>query len=121
MTVAVTAVIALMAALAIATASLGVAYAARARAQSAADAVSLAAAVATYPATGRSAPATEGHGVAALNGARLVECRCRVDAGLSARTVTVVVAVDLTIPIFGDLAVTGAARAEFDPRRWLGR
>lgn len=121
MVVVMTAAIALIVALTVATASLGLAYAGRTRAQSAADAASLAAAVATYPGTGRSAPAAEARRVAGLNGARLVSCRCPVDSGLSARTVTVVVAVDLVVPIFGDLAVSGAARSEFDPRRWLGR
>lgn len=118
---AMTAAIAILAVLAVATASLGVAYSARAQAQGAADAAALAAAVATYPGSGRPGPVTEAGRVAAHNDARLVSCKCPIDPTLSVRTVTVVAAVDVTVPVFGDLAVTGVARAEFDPRRWLGR
>jgi hypothetical protein len=37
------------------------------------------------------------------------------------RTVEVVAAIDVDIPIFGPITVRSAARAEFDPLRWLGR
>jgi hypothetical protein len=33
--------------------------------------------------------------------------------------VVTVVAID--VPVFGHLEIRGVARAEFDPRRWLGR
>lgn len=116
-----TSVIAILVILTVVTASLGGAYAARAQAQAAADAAALAAAVATYPAAGRPSPDHEAGRVAGLNQARLVSCRCPRDASLDVRAVTVVTAVDVTVPIFGRLAVNGAATAEFDPRRWLGR
>jgi len=121
MTVFMTAVIAILALLLVATASLGAAYSARAQAQSAADAAALASAVATYPGVGRAAPPAEARRAADLNGARLVSCRCPVDSSLEARTVVVTTAVDVTLPVFGALEVRGAASAEFDPRRWLGR
>ncbi len=116
-----TAVVALLAVLAIASASLGAAYSARTQAQTASDAAALAAAVATYPGTSRSSPWREAASVAAANGARLVSCRCPVNATLYRRTVRVVTEVSIDVPVFGVLDVRSASRAEFDPRRWLGR
>ena len=116
-----TAVVALLAVVTIAAASLGLAYAGRAAAQTAADASALAAAVATYPGTGRPSPVSEARRVAWLNHAILGICRCPVDRSLSARVVEVVAIVLVDVPIFGPLRVTAASRAEFDPGLWLGR
>ena len=121
MAVVMTAVVALLAVVAVATASLGLAYAARAQAQTAADAASLAAAVASYPGTGRRVPVVEAASVAAANGARLVSCRCPMDPGMTPRTAWVVAMVPVDLPVLGEIRVTAAAGAEFDPRRWLGR
>ncbi len=121
MAVLMTGTVALLALAAVATASLGVAYAARTQATTAADAGALAAAVATYPPTGRRNPVDEAHAVAALNGAKLVSCECRVISHLRIRTVVVVTAVEIDVPVFGQLGIRGVSRAEFDPRLWLGR
>lgn len=121
MAVVMSAAIALLGLLIVAVASLGTAYAARAQAQTAADAAALSAAVATYPGTGRPTPTAEARRVAEINDARLVRCVCSTDGSLRARSVTVVTAVDTVVPVFGGLSVRGAARAEFDPRHWLGR
>lgn len=106
--------------LAVAVASIGVLYGAKAQAQTAADAGALAAAVATYPPVARGAPAVVARSVVAENGSRLVSCRCRVDGSLSERTVEVVTAVGVSVPIFGTVEVGASSRAEFDPMRWLG-
>lgn len=116
-----TAVVALLAVVAVATASLGLAYAARAQAQTAADAASLAAAVATYPGTGRRVPALEAAAVVSANGAHFVSCRCPMDTGIAPRTAWVVAMVPVDLPVLGEIRVTATAGAEFDPRRWLGR
>jgi hypothetical protein len=50
-----------------------------------------------------------------------VSCVCRVDNSLKRRIVTVVVAIPVEAPILGRLTIRAGARAEFDPRRWLGR
>lgn len=106
--------------LAVAVASIGVLYGAKAQAQTAADAGALAAAVATYPPVARGAPPVVARSVVAENGSRLVSCRCRVDGSLSERTVEVVTAVGVSVPIFGTVEVGASSRAEFDPMRWLG-
>lgn len=118
---AMTALVAFVGVILVATASLGVGMAARAQAVSAADSAALAAAVATYPAVGRGDPHKEAREVAVDNRARLVSCECPVNERLMPRVVTVVVAVPVDLPIFGRLDVHGSSRAEFDPRRWLGR
>ncbi len=115
------AVIALLAVVSISTASLASLFAARASAHTAADAAALAAAVATHPATGRGSPASEAAKVVAANGADLRSCVCRVDSSMRPRVAEVVAVVRVAVPLFGELDVRGAARAEFDPRRWLGR
>jgi len=116
-----TGVIAVVATCSIAVAGLGSVYAARAQAVAAADGAALAAAVATYPPAAEAPPIGSARAVADLNGARLVECVCPVDAGPAVRTVTVVVAVRTEVPVFGVLTVRASSRAEFDPMRWLGR
>lgn len=106
----------------VATAGLGLAYAARAQAQVASDAAALAAAVATYPpAVEGGSPASRARSVASANGATLVSCVCPVDRTLEERTVTVIAQVIADVPILGELRIRAASRAEFDPRRWLGR
>lgn len=116
------AVVGLLATLAVATAGLAGIFAARGQANTSADAAALAAAVATYPpAAGGSLPVSAARRAAQHNGAQLASCSCPIDGSLHPRTVTVVAAVTVTVPLFGDLEIKGAARAEFDPRRWLGR
>ena len=121
MALAMAGVIALLSVVVVATASLGVAYSARVQANIAADAGALAAAVATYPGTGRQSPAKEAQAVVARNGARLVSCACPVDPALDIRAVLVITAMVVNVPVFGDLEIMGVSRAEFDPRLWLGR
>ncbi|MCZ6506226.1 MAG: hypothetical protein O6834_09685 [Actinobacteria bacterium] len=121
MAVAMAGVIALLSVIVVATASLGVAYSARVQANIAADAGALAAAVATYPGTGRQNPAKEAQAVVARNGARLVSCVCPIDPALDIRAVLVITAMVVNVPVFGDLEIMGVSRAEFDPRLWLGR
>lgn len=120
MTVAMTGVVATVFLAAVAVAALASLYAAKTQAETAADAAALAAAVDTYPAAGTGDPATSARGVAVRNGARLTRCDCVVDGRLAPRTVLVVVAVDTSVPVFGDVSVRAAARAEFDPGEWLG-
>ena len=112
---------ALLAALLVATAALAMAVAARTQATNAADAAALAAAVSTYPAAASTAPGEAATRMATAHGGRLIACACGIDRSLRARTVEVVVAIDVTVPIFGELETRGTARAEFDPLRWLGR
>lgn len=104
-----------------AVAQLGVLVAARGQASTAADAAALAAAVATYPAAGTRTPRAAAAVAARANGAVVETCRCPVDARLRTRSVEVVASVDVDVSLFGDLTVRSAARAEFDPRAWLGR
>jgi hypothetical protein len=105
----------------IATAALGVLFDARERAATAADAAALAAAVASYPPTDAGLPAAVAAEYAALNGSRLVSCWCPVDGALRSRVVAVTVALTTDLPVFGEVTVGKTARAEFDPRAWLGR
>ena len=115
------ALVALLAVVGIGVTSVGGLLAAREQAFSAAEAAALAAAVATYPPAASENPARLARDYAAANGASLVTCRCTVDGTMKVRTVTVVAAVTSDVPLFGELAVKGAARAEFDPRAWMGR
>lgn len=115
-------IVGLIALLSVATAGLGLAYAARAQAQNAADAAALAAAVATYPpASDSGSPLWNARLVAGANGARVRSCVCRVDWTNRARVVTVAVAMEVEVPVFGRLEVGANSRAEFDPDLWLGR
>lgn len=100
--------------------SVGLLLAGRETAATAAESAALAAAVATYPGTARGSPASEASRAAQANGARLESCSCPVDGSLGERTVTVRTSVAVDVPLFGTLRVRGAARAEFDPLRWLG-
>lgn len=121
MAVAMSGVTVIVAVLAVAVASIGMLFAARAQATNAADAAALAAAVATYPAAFDRQPLDAARQAAVLNGAVVVDCRCPVDTSLVSRTVEVVTAVSVKVPIFGQLTVESSSRAEFDPVRWFGR
>lgn len=113
--------IGVIATVAIAVAGLGLAYSARAQAQTASDSAALAAAVATYPSASRDSPIGVARRMATMNGARLASCSCDIDASMRPRVVTVVTVVTVNAPILGALEVRAGSRAEFDPRRWLGR
>jgi secretion/DNA translocation related TadE-like protein len=120
-TVALSAVVAILIAASLAVAAVGSLYAARTQAQAAADAGALAAAAATYPPVGWDAPQVMARRAVAANGARLLSCQCPRDATLRARVVVVTAAIEADVPIFGTLTIRGAGRAEFDPALWLGR
>lgn len=105
----------------IATAALGVLFDARERAATAAEAAALAAAVATYPPAATGAPASLAAEYADRNGASMVSCRCPIDPALRARVSVVTVALYARLPVLGEVQVVKTARAEFDPRAWLGR
>ena len=113
--------VAILSLVAMAVASLGVLYAARVQAANAADAAALAAAPATYPALRVGSPTSRARVAAEANGAVVAKCECAVDPSIRARSVTVWASFVVTVPIFGTHEVTVAARAEFDPRLWLGR
>lgn len=115
------AVVALVAVVGIGATSVGGLLAAREQAISGAEAAALAAAVATYPPAASETPTRLASEYATANGARLMACICPVDGTMKTRTVTVVTAVTSDVPLFGELAVKGGARAEFDPGAWMGR
>lgn len=121
MTVVMAAVTALLCLLVVGVASIGGLLAARSQATVAADAAALAAVVATHPDTGRRSPPVEAARAARENGASVVRCTCPVERSLETREATVVVMIEVDAPIFGRLRVQASARAEFDPRAWLGR
>jgi Flp pilus assembly protein TadG len=120
-TVVMIAVMALMAVLSVGVASIGVLMSARAQAVVAADAAALAAAPATYPASGDAEPWVVAARMAVANGAVLERCICATDPTLGQRTVEVRAAVSTSVPVFGELVIRATARAEFDPAAWLGR
>ncbi len=121
MTILMIALCALVATIGVATAALGVLFDAREQAATAAEAAALAAAVATYPPTGSDEPEGMAADFASRNGARLVSCVCPIDRTLRPRVVAVTVALEANIPMFGEVLVGRTARAEFEPRVWLGR
>jgi hypothetical protein len=112
---------ALIAVIGVGTAALGVLFDARENAATAAEAAALAAAVATYPAAAAGAPEDLAAEYASRNGARIVSCWCPVDPTLRSRVVAVTVALRADVPLFGEVLVGKTARAEFEPRAWLGR
>jgi len=120
-TVLVFALTAFVAIVAIATAALGILFDAREKAATAAEAAALAAAVATYPPTGAESPRSLAADYASSNDAKLVSCWCPIDGALRARVVAVTVTVSADVPVLGKILVGKTARAEFDPRAWLGR
>jgi hypothetical protein len=111
----------LVAAVGVGTAGLGVLFDAREQAATAAEAAALAAAVATYPPAAEGPPERLASEMAGHNGARLISCWCEVDRTLAARVVAVTVALTADLPLFGEVDVGKTARAEFEPRLWLGR
>jgi hypothetical protein len=111
----------LVATVGVGTAALGVLFDAREKAAAAAEAAALAAAVATYPAAADGPPARLASMMAGHNGARMISCSCDLDASLDARVVAVTVALTADVPLFGEVDVGRTARAEFEPRLWLGR
>jgi hypothetical protein len=119
-TILVVAWVVIVATVGVGTASVGALISAREQARAGAEAAALAAAVSTYPAAGTDPPAAEAVEYAARNGSWVVSCKCPVDPSPRARTVTVVTAIDVEVPIFGEITVTAAARSEFDPGLWLG-
>jgi peptidoglycan/LPS O-acetylase OafA/YrhL len=121
MAVLMSGMVAAIAVLGVAVASVGVLYGARAQATTAADAAALAAAVATYPTTSRGEPAAAARSGAEANGAVVLACGCPVDSSLHPRVVEVVVGIRVSVLIFGEVTVRSASRAEFDPASWLGR
>jgi secretion/DNA translocation related TadE-like protein len=120
MTILVIGWVAVIAVVGVAATSVGSMLAAREEANTAAEAAALAAAVGTYPPTGSGSPIELAAEYAARNGSRLLSCRCPVDLSLRPRTVTVTVARDIEIPVFGMVTVRASARSEFDPSLWLG-
>jgi uncharacterized membrane protein len=121
MAVAMSAVTAIVAVLSVAVAAIGMLYGARAQAANAADAAALAAAVASYPPASATDPVIAARQATRLNGAKLISCLCPRDLSLAPRTVEVVAAVRVEVPVFGVVTVRNVSRAEFDPERWLGR
>ena len=111
----------LVAVVGVGTAALGVLFDAREKAATAAEAAALAAAVATYAPAADQTPDHVAAILARQNGARLISCWCDLDSSLRARVVAVTVALTADVPLFGEVAVGKTARAEFDPRLWLGR
>jgi hypothetical protein len=111
----------LVATVGVGTAGLGVLFDAREKAATAAEAAALAAAVATYPPAADGPPERLASEMARRNGARLISCWCDVDLSLDARVVAATVALTADLPLFGEVDVGKTARAEFDPRLWLGR
>lgn len=85
----------------------------RAGVEAAADAAALAAAPLTF--VPGSSPAGEAASFATANGARLIDCRCRVDRSWRVRTVEVMVEAEARLMILGRHTVRVASRAEFDP------
>lgn len=120
MAIAMSAAAAIVAVLSVAVASIGMLYAARAQAETAADAAALAAAVSSYPPAEPAEPVENARSAARANGAILEVCRCPRDWSLEPRTVEVVAAIRVHVPIFGEVVVRSPARAEFAPRDWLG-
>ena len=112
--------IAILGTIGVATASLGALLAAREQAYTAAEAAALASAVATYPPTGGGSPRSLAVEFANRNGSQVVGCRCPIDASFRSRTVTVITALDVEVPVFGKVTVRAAASSEFDPSLWLG-
>jgi hypothetical protein len=120
-TILVMSLCAFVAVIGVATAALGVLFDARERAATAAEAAALAAAVATYPPVGAAVPTAVAAEFAARNEARMISCWCPVDGTLRSRVVAVTVALEARLPVLGKVLVGKTARAEFDPRAWLGR
>ncbi len=108
----------LMTALALGTVGAGVA--AYVHAANAADAAALAAAPVTFrPFGARGSPTQEAARFASLNGVSLIQCSCPVDESWDRRTVEVVVAHSLRVPLIGSVTVRATSRATFEPSALL--
>ena len=106
----------LVVALGLALALVGAGLVAHARAAAAADAAALAAAPVTFrPFGAAGGPRAEAQRFAARNGARLVACSCPVNRSWDERTVEVVVARRLVLPVVGPVTVHATSRATFEP------
>ena len=102
--------------LAVALGAVGMYLATALQAAAAADAAALAAAPVTYlPFGAAGSAADEAARFAAANGARLLRCDCSPDPAPVPRTVEVVVARDVDLPLVGSFSVEAVSRAEFDP------
>lgn len=113
-------VAALVVVLGVAIADVGMYLASRLQAAAAADAAALAAAPVTFaPFGARGAPAQEAARLAAVNGTRLVRCRCPVDRSWNPRVVEVSVARTVTLLGLPSVDVTAVSRAEFVPAALL--
>jgi len=89
---------------------------ARVEAVAAADAAALAAAPVTFlPFGATGGPAEEAARFAAVNGARLLSCRCPPDPSWEPRTVTVQVSREASLWPAGSVTITATGRAEFLP------
>jgi hypothetical protein len=88
----------------------------RAQLTAAADAAALAAAPVTFADFGTDGdPVAAARKTADANGARLVECECRIDRSWADRRVTVRVGGDIRLTFFGSRPMTATAAAEFRP------
>jgi hypothetical protein len=102
--------------IALAVGSVGAGIAAYVHAANAADAAALAAAPVTFrPFGANGSPAAEAARFAAMNGVSLVRCTCPIDRSWDTRTVEVVVAHALNVPMLGRVTVRAASRATFEP------
>ncbi|MGI9586057.1 MAG: hypothetical protein ACR2N7_10750 [Acidimicrobiia bacterium] len=101
---------------AVAVGSVGAGIAAYVHAANGADAAALAAAPVTFrPFGADGTPAAEAARFAGLNGVSLVRCICAIDHTWDTRTVEVVVAHELIVPIVGTVTVRATSRATFEP------
>ena len=101
---------------ALAVGAVGAGVAAYVHAANAADAAALAAAPVTFrPFGAEGSPTQEAARFARLNGVSLVRCRCPADDSWNPRTVEVVVAHSLRVPLVGSVTVRATSRATFEP------
>ena len=111
----------LVVALALGVGLVGGGVAAYAQASNAADAAALAAAPVTFsPFGAQHGPVAEAARFAAMNGATLIRCVCPIDESWNARTVEVVVARVISLPVLGSVRISATSRATFEPAALLG-
>ena len=107
--------------LALGVAIAGGGIAAYAQASNAADAAALAAAPVTFSSFGAAdGPEAEAARFARMNGATLVRCTCPLDESWGPRTVEVVVARVISLPVVGSVRIPATSRATFEPVALLG-
>lgn len=98
----------------------GSAAATYAAAATAADAAALASAPVTFrPFGAKGSPRDEAARFARANGARLVNCDCRIDRSWAIRTVSVTVSRKISLPVLGVVVIKATSRAVFDPSALL--